>query len=82
MPRRSKAEVQARILRIVAIADAGRPTNPAFHDRYDAAARIAAKYRKANAASCFTKPFRVAALFAPTESFYEIFPSEDPANDK
>lgn len=79
MPARSNAEVRARIDRILAMADAEGPADPTQTDRYNAAVKIAEAYRKADEAGCFTKALKMGKVFGQVESFYHIFPSEDPA---
>lgn len=78
MPARSNAEVRARRDRIFAIADAGAPESLAKTDRYNAAVKITEAYRKADKAGCITKALKMGKVFGQIESFYNVFPDEDP----
>ena len=82
MPARSNAEVRARIDRILAMADAEGPADPTQTDRYNAAVRISERYDEAMGAGCFKKARLLGKLFGPVDSFYEMFPDEDPTANK
>jgi len=82
MPARSNAEVRSRVNQILAIADAKAPENEAKTDRYNAAVRIAQSYREADKAGCFAKAFKMGKVFGQVESFYNMFPDEDPTANK
>ncbi|HEX6416359.1 MAG TPA: hypothetical protein VFZ62_02430 [Candidatus Saccharimonadales bacterium] len=82
MPARSNDEVRTRMAHIRAIAAAGAPTDPSRTDRYNAAVRISERYDEAMGAGCFKKARLLGKLFGPVDSFYEMFPDEDPTANK